>query len=204
MKKRLISLSVVGLLFFALASGAQASAALDPLTGSSYHFTWVAEGAVDHVFAMTGDSIVPGTWEESWTINNSNLGTDWSITVTGPKTISRIAVWQKPDVADRVTFEFKYDTVTQVWSSENSSGPFLGEMDDFTVGGGTHTITFVADSDDGGAFAQFSATACSWNFEPLGVGDSDVDGLDLHAAIGSITPSNLQSFAEEFGRTTCP
>ncbi len=205
MEKKLASILTFGILLLAFAGGAHASAVVDTQAGGSYHFTWGAGGAIDHVFAISGSSIVPGNWNNGWSVDNTNLGNDWSI--TGSKDDSKIAtitVWQHPDIdpANRVEFTLRFNGNPVAWTSTNSDGPFLGTIENLMVGAGTYPITLEAvDNDEGGAFVQLSGIACAWNLEGS---DSDVDGLDLHAAIGSLTSSNLASFAEEFGRTTCP
>lgn len=209
MKKKLLPLSIIGLLFFALASGAHATANLDPANSGGYHFTWGANGVIDHVFLMEGD-LVPSSYDNSWNVINVNLGNDWSITVTQASNIDLISVWQKPDIQDRVTFEVFFDGGGVAWTSTNAGGPFLGSIENLFVPAGTHTISIVAESDDGGAFAKFSgipagpSTPCDWNLEQAEGGDSDIDGLDLFAALGhQDIPAQLAAFAQAFGRVNC-
>lgn len=206
MKKNLLSLSVVVIVLLALASGAYASAVLDPDNGGSYHFTWGTGGLIDHVYAMESGSIVLGGWDDSWSINNTNLGGDWSITVTQNSKIDLIGVWQKPGIADRVNFVFALDGDTVDWTSTNASGPFQGTIENLSIDAGPHIITLTASSGDGGSFAQFSSTtplgpgSCAWNLEGP---DSDVDARDLVVAMSEPT-FDIASFALEFGRINCP
>ena len=56
-----------------------------------------------------------------------------------------------------------------------------------------------------GFWVAAPALGCAWDFEP----DGDVDGVDLQwffingMGPGSIDPSDLESFANEFGKTDC-
>lgn len=152
MKTRLVLGLVFGLLssFIALNS-AHASAMLDSTSGGDYYFTWSGGmGPIDTIFKLPDTS--------------SNLGNDWSITVSKNSYLTIVTAWDGFVPGD--AFKLRVDGVLIDWTAitVDTNGYFHGTYNNLYLSAGTHTITLdvvglAPGFTGGGAYASFSGTS---------------------------------------------